>query len=136
VEQLGASLKHPENNRLMLMNTHYFRDGWKNDQATPKHWQMATGAADEFHVYGVWWKDETTVWFYHDGQKVAEATTGGPFKEPQYLFFDTEVFMWEGLPTLESLRDGSRNEMLVDWVRGWRLVKQAAAGLRVRPGRS
>ena len=65
---------------------------------------------------------------YHDGQKVAELTPGGPFKESQYLFFDTEVFVWEGLPTIESLNDPSRNTMLVDWVRSWKLVKKGDTG--------
>jgi beta-glucanase (GH16 family) len=83
----------------------------------------------EYHVRssGVWWKDEKTVWMYNDGQKVAELTPGGPFKEPQYLFFDTEVFVWEGLPTIESLNDPSRNIMLVDWVRAWKLAKKGNA---------
>ena len=53
----------------------------------------------------------------------AEIRFGGPFEEPMYLFFDTEVFVWEGLPTLESLRDPELNTMSVDWVRGWRLVE-------------
>ena len=129
VEQLGVSLKNPGNSLLMLMNTHYFIDGWEKDKATPKSWRMPTGSAETFHVYGVWWKDENTVWMYHDGQKVAELTPGGPFKEPQYLFFDTEVFTWEGLPTIESLRDPARNTMLVDWVRGWKLVRKADVGV-------
>jgi len=129
VEQLGVSRKNPAKDRLMLMNTHFFTDGWRKDKATPKSWQMPTGSADTFHVYGVWWKDPSTVWMYHDGQKVAELTTGGPFKEPQYLFFDTEVFTWEGLPTIESLNDPARNTMLVDWVRAWKLVKNANAAV-------
>jgi len=40
------------------------------------------------------------------------------------MFFDTEVFSWEGFPTLEGLRDPSRNVMYVDWVRGWELVRK------------
>jgi hypothetical protein len=40
------------------------------------------------------------------------------------FFFDTEVFVWEGLPTLETLRDPELNVMQVDWVRAWRLVEQ------------
>ena len=48
----------------------------------------------------------------------------GVLGEPQYLFLDTEVFVWEGLPTIESLNDSSRNTMLADWVRSWRLVKE------------
>ncbi len=122
VEQVGASLKITNHNALMLMNTHFYPQGWKTDKATPKNWVMPSGSSDTFHVYGVWWQDTNTVWFYHDGQKVAELTTGGPFAEPQYLFFDTEVFVWEGLPTLESLRDPTRNTMLVDWVRAWKLA--------------
>jgi hypothetical protein len=72
VEQVGGSIKNPANGMLMLMNTHYFSDGWAKDKATPKSWKMPAGAADTFHVYGVWWKDENTVWMYHDGVKVAE----------------------------------------------------------------
>jgi len=52
-------------------------------------------------------------------------TTGGPFDEPQYLFFDTEVFTWDGLPTIESLQDPARNTMQVDWARGWKLVRES-----------
>jgi len=124
VEQLGLSLKNPEEKMLMMMNTHFFPQGWDTDKATPQRWQMPTASGDAFHVYGVWWKDEKTVWMYHDGLKVAEMTTGGPFTESQYLFFDTEIFVWEGLPTIESLNDDVRNTMLVDWVRSWKLVKK------------
>ena len=123
VEQLGASLNHPDEGRFMLMNSHYFKGSWKEDKATPQRWEMPSGAADEFHVYGAWWKDKDTIWFYHNGQKVAEMKTGGAFLEPMYLFFDTEVFTWEGLPTMASLNRGDQNTMAVDWVHAWRLVK-------------
>lgn len=124
VEQLGAPVNHPEKQFLMLMNTHYFPTGWDNDTATPREWRMPRGAADTFHVYGVWWMDKNTARFYHDGEFVAEIQFGGEFLEPMYLHFDTEVFVWEGLPDIDSLKDDSRNTMLVDWVRVWRLVKQ------------
>jgi len=107
----------------MLINTHYYPDGWDHDRKTPVQWAMPSGSAETFHRYGMWWVDENTVRFYHDGEQVAEVETGGPFLEPMYLFFDTEVFTWEGLPTIESLQDESANTMLVDWVRAWRLVK-------------
>jgi len=81
VEQFGLFGKNPEEKMLMLRNTHYFPQGWDTDKATPQRWQMPTSSGDKFHVYGVWWKDEKTVWMYHDGQKVAELTPGGPFKE-------------------------------------------------------
>ena len=37
--------------------------------------------------------------------------------------FDTEVFAWEGLSTLESPRDPELNRMRVERVRAWRLVE-------------
>ena len=61
---------------------------------------------------------------YHNGEKVAEIAFAGPFDEPMYLFFDTKVFVWEGLPEIESLRDPAKNTMLVDWVRAWKLVEK------------
>ena len=121
VEQLGAPKINPEDRHFMLMNTHAFGDGWDKDKATPARWRMPSAAADGFHTYGVWWKDERTIWFYHNGVKVAEVRPGCDFAEPMFLFFDTEVFTWSGLPDIESLDDSARNTMLVDWVRAWKL---------------
>ncbi len=105
----------------MMINTHYFKKGWKNDQDTPEKWLMPAPAASAYIIYGLWWKNENSCSFYHNGVEVASVDFGGPFKEKQYLFFDTEVFTWHGWPTKESLLDPSKNTMLVDWVRGWRL---------------
>ena len=121
VEQFGAPLK-PERAFLMLTNTHWFPNGWKDDKTTPLEWKMPRGSGEAFHTYAVWWKDETTLWFYHDGAKIGELTPAGRFAEPHYLFFDTETFPWQGLPDIASLRDPVRNAMEVDWVRSWRLV--------------
>ncbi len=48
--------------------------------------------------------------------------TGGGFLETM-CFFDTELFTWDGLPTIESLKDPPRNTMRVEWVRAWKLMK-------------
>lgn len=122
VEQIGDPLDHPQNKNQMLMNTHYYPDGWENDRKTPRRWEMPYAAAEDFHVYGVWWRDARNVWLYHDGERVAQIETGGAFDEPMFMFFDTEVFVWEGLPSIEALNDPERNAMQVDWVRAWRLV--------------
>ena len=122
VEQLGAPMDQPGSSKYMLMNTHYYPDGWESDKKTPVTEYMETGAADEFHIYGIWWKDDHTIWFYHNGEKVAEVKTGGAFLEPMYMFFDTEVFVWEGLPDVAALKDTKKNTMTVDWVRSWQLV--------------
>ncbi|TFG73436.1 MAG: glycosyl hydrolase family protein [Anaerolineales bacterium] len=124
VEQLGAPKDQPSRSTSMLMNTHYYPDGWESDKKTPVTSRMDTGAADSFHIYGVWWKDESTIWFYHNGEKVADITTGGAFLEPMFMFFDTEVFVWEGLPDIDALKDPGKNRMTVDWVRSWELVEK------------
>ena len=85
---------------------------------------MPTPSSAGYHVYGMWWKDEDTIAFYHNGAKIKEVTTGGPFEERQYMFCDTEVFTWHGWPTKASLPDPTKNTMLVDWVRAWQLVKE------------
>ena len=82
-----------------------------------------------FHVYSFWWKDNRNMAFYHNGTPVQFTTTGGAFNEKMYLFFDTEVFSWEGWPTLASLQDPSLNTMYVDWIRSWKLVPQPPAVL-------
>ena len=122
-ENIGASTKHPNFlNNLMRMNTHTWQGPGRKTLDTPTNFKMPYGAAEDYHVYGVWWKDARNVWFYHNGKKVAEVQTGGPFIDPQYMFFDTEVFVFDGLPTISSLKDDSKNTMLVDWVRSYELV--------------
>ena len=128
-EQMGSQERRPDGELYMFMCTHYFAESWKNDKFTPKKWKMPAAAADVFHVYGAWWKDKNTVWFYHDGEKVAEVKTGGEFLEPMYLIFDTEVFTADiGIPTVESLKNSNQNTMLVNWVHVWRLVSTGELG--------
>jgi hypothetical protein len=124
-ETLGASLRNPGGNLLMPMNTHYFTNGWGSDIYTSRQWNMPTGCEAEFHTYGVWWRDSRNLTMYHNGTAVADISPGGDFLESQYMFFDTEVFSWEGTPTLASLQDPTRNTMYVDWVRAWKLVPVA-----------
>ncbi len=114
----------------MMMNTHYYPDGFNTPThvKTPRQWTMPTLAREEYHVYGVWWKDGNTIWFYHNDVKVAEATPGGPFNVKQYMFFDTEVFTWHGWPLYENLIDPTKNTMYVDWVRAWEYVETPVCG--------
>ena len=67
---------------------------------------MPSGSAEEFHTYGVWWIDakhsSACTWM---GKRSLNFKTGGPFDEPMYMFFDTEIFVWEGLPSLDALND-------------------------------
>ena len=122
IEELGAPLKKPAHKETMNINTHYFTNGWKADLSTPIIWKMPTPCSADFHTYGVWWQDNRHLAFYHNDQLVTNVVTRGDFNEKMYLFFDTEVFAWEGCPTLESLQDSRLNTLNVDWVRGWKLA--------------
>lgn len=51
-----------------------------------------------------------------------EMSPKGRFEDKCYLFFDTEIFPWEGLPNITSLHDPARNRKEVEWVRSWHLV--------------
>lgn len=84
-------------------------------------WQMPARGRDEYHTYGLWWKDPTNLWFYHNDVKVMEITPSAPFEENLKLIFDTEVFTWVGLPLPENLTDDTKNTMKVDWVRTYKL---------------
>ena len=38
----------------MMMNTHFYKDGWDNDINTPYNWSMPTDSVSGYHIYGVW----------------------------------------------------------------------------------
>ena len=103
-------------------NTHYYGIH-ENLNPLPSEFQMETKGRDEFHTYGLWWKDPKTLIFYHNGEEVMAITPQVDFDEDLFLIFDTEVFTWDGLPTIESLNDDSRNTMLVDFVRTYQLTQ-------------
>ncbi|WP_111977293.1 family 16 glycosylhydrolase [Algibacillus agarilyticus] len=109
-------------------NTHYYGPA-KGPKPLAKEYKMTTRGRDEFHVYGFWWKDPNTLWFYHNDKKVMEIKPRVPFEEPLKMIFDTEVFPWAtagipniGLPKVENLNDPNKNAMLVDWVRTYKLA--------------
>ena len=121
IENMGRSTANPSLHKKMRSNTHYFAGGWHNDRATPRSINMHSSHRDHFHTYGVLWKDQRITYFLND-RAVASVVPRGPFDESMFLFFDTEAFTWDGLPTRSSLRDNRRNTMYVDWVRSWRIA--------------
>lgn len=126
-EQIGSPGKHEGERLIMAMNTHFFTNGGvsspnRQNQERGAKAQMSSGAADNFHVYGVWWKEPNTVVFYLDGKEVANVKPPQPFTEPMFMFFDTEVHSFYGPPAIDSLKDPNKNTMTVDWIRSWKLV--------------
>lgn len=124
IEHMG----NPTNRKVAIKeyrygcNTHVY--GEKRNQGYSKDNQffMPTRGRDAFHVFGLWWKDPTTLWFYYNGIKVMEVEPSIPFEENLHMIFDTEVFKWNGLPLIENLNDPKKNTMYVDFVRSFKLV--------------
>lgn len=121
-EQFGEPVLRPERSQYMLMDTHYFSGNPRADLHAPARSKMSSGASEQYHVYGAWWKDKDTIVYFLDGKEVTRLRPAGEFLEPMHLFFDTEVFRDAGLPSVDSLNDNHRNTMYVDWVRSWKLV--------------
>jgi hypothetical protein len=123
VEQVGK----PSNptlsgiTRFMNSNIHVTNNG-KMDNS-PQLIPMDSTAANDYHVYAMWWRDSRTVTFYLNGRPKSTVHLKAALATPMWMFFDTEVFTWAGLPTIASLKDTSANRMLVDYVRAWKLVR-------------
>lgn len=122
VEQLGHPSRPESSSKefKMLMNTHVY--GSKSGASTPRQWQMPTRSREEFHVYGLWWKSPDELLFYHNGTHVETIVPSVSFEEDLFMIFDTEVFVWDGLPTIAFLKDDSKNTMLVDFVRTYKVA--------------
>ena len=111
-------------------NTHYYGPE-KGPKPKGTKWHMPTRGRDEFHVYGMWWKpDGKELVFYHNGEEINRLVPRVPLQEDLKMVFDTEVFPFAtagvahiGLPLVENLNDNTKNTMLVDWVRTYKLVK-------------
>lgn len=80
---------------------------------------------DGFHVYGAEW-DETSVKFYADGQLITTATKAWveangidskrwPLTGGQYVWADSEIFPWWGVPNTNDLPA----DYQIDYIRVW-----------------
>lgn len=103
-------------------STHFFTKNPDRDKSTTSTIKIRRSAS-EWHVYGAWWKDEKTVVFFIDGKEVSEQNTAADFKEHLYLYFDTEAFFRNGIPSLAELRNTDKNGMQIDWVHSFLLVR-------------
>lgn len=92
------------------------------------------GWNEEYHTYGVWWKDARHIQFYLNGEPAGSVVVGEHqdgtnhpnrfFTRELEIIFDlwTNEASWlGGLPPKSDLADNSINTMKVDWVRTWKL---------------
>ncbi|WP_366182585.1 family 16 glycosylhydrolase [Flavobacterium ovatum] len=77
---------------------------------------------DDFHTYGVWWKDKNEVQFFLDGKLVKKVIPPADFNIPMHLRMVTETYDWNPVPA-----DGGMNGSVAErtttynWIRTWEL---------------
>ncbi len=92
------------------------------------------GWNEDYHTYGVWWKDERNIQFYLNGEPAGSVVVGehqdGTYHHERFFTRELEIIfdIWTneagwlgGLPPKSDLADDSINTMRVDWVRTWKL---------------
>ncbi|KAA5823713.1 hypothetical protein FPF71_13550 [Algibacter amylolyticus] len=89
---------------------------------------------EDYHTFGVWWKDAKHIQFYLNGEpagsvEVGEDRSGQTYTDRVFtrdleIIFDlwTNEAVWVGgLPPKSDLGDNTINTMKIDWVRTWKL---------------
>ncbi|MFC7337287.1 family 16 glycosylhydrolase [Haloferula chungangensis] len=136
IESVGAPTRFKDWDKQFNANTHYsinVRGSGSPPNAsvgTPKGGAgKIAPSAEDFHTYGLWWIDATTMKFYYDGKFLftinpSTAYNPQPFSRPMYMHLVTETYDWEpGLPTDDDLADPGKNSTYYDWVRSYILVR-------------
>lgn len=89
---------------------------------------------EDYHTFGVWWKDEKNIQFYLNGEpagsvivgedRSGQTYSGRVFTRDLEIIFDlwtNEAGFLGGLPPKSDLNDNTINTMKIDWVRTWKL---------------
>lgn len=94
------------------------------------------GWNEDYHIYGVWWKDANNIQFYLNGEPAGSVYVGDhddgktyvrEFTRDLEIIFDvwTNEATWlGGLPAKSDLANDANNTMYIDWVRTWKLEDQ------------
>ncbi|WP_010179655.1 beta-porphyranase [Aquimarina agarilytica] len=106
--------------RTMNTNVHNPQPNFTNDQPQPNKFSVSGADIDKgFHTYGVWIVNESTLRFYLDGVFKKQVTTNSTI-QPLWMIINSETYNWMSPPTQSQVNDGSKRDMLVDYVRTWR----------------
>lgn len=89
---------------------------------------------EDYHTFGVWWKDANNIQFYLNGEPAGSVVVGHDRSGQTYadrkftrdleIIFDlwtNEANYLGGLPPKSDLADNTINTMEIDWVRTWKL---------------
>jgi hypothetical protein len=131
-EQMNSQYFHADNNKTPkeIRNKGNFLRSDLSDTNPLKN----KGWNEEYHTYGVWWKDERNIQFYLDGEPAGSVVVGehldGTYHEDRFFTRELEIIfdVWTneagwlgGLPPKSDLSNNSINTMRIDWVRTWKL---------------
>lgn len=90
--------------------------------SSPKWSQIGENVAENYHVYGAWWKSPREIICYLDGKEIHTLVPKADFNLNSYLRLVVETYDWNPTPN-----DGGMNfteeerTTLYDWVRVWKL---------------
>ncbi len=82
---------------------------------------------EEYHTFGVWWKDATNIQFYLDGEPAGSVVSVRDFTRELNIIWDlwTVDEPWlGGLPEINDLSNDMVNTMKVDWIHTYSLVEK------------
>ncbi|WP_010523348.1 T9SS type A sorting domain-containing protein [Aquimarina agarivorans] len=114
--------------RTMNTNVHNPQPNFTNDQPQPNKFSINGPDIDKgFHRYGVWIVNNRTLRFYLDGVFKKQVTTNSTI-EPLWMIINSETYNWMSPPTQSQVNDGSKRDMLVDYVRTWRKTGNSSGG--------
>jgi beta-glucanase (GH16 family) len=100
---------------------------WTKPREDKRQWrgkvQLDWRVADDFHVYGCEW-DPDYLKFYADGKLINEVTRAELgekwcLTKPMWIWFDSETFPWDGIPTEEDLPE----DYEIEYIRVWKKSK-------------
>jgi beta-glucanase (GH16 family) len=127
VETIGGAVAFPGFATRMKSNTHYFIrdcDGQRSDVERKGETAIGGNSAEDFHTYGVWWKNGREMDFYLDGEKTHTILrpADAPLEREMHLNMVTETYDWEQVPSDADLADDSRNTSYYDFVHAFTLL--------------
>ncbi|MEM6964062.1 MAG: HYR domain-containing protein [Bacteroidota bacterium] len=110
--------------KIMHSNTHSRNTNCPETPtgSSPEWADVGENVADNYHVYGAWWKSESEIVCYLDGKEVHTLTPVTDFNLNTYLRLVVETYDWNPTPA-----DGGMNfteperTTFYDWVRVWQL---------------
>jgi hypothetical protein len=135
-ECIGNAKRWPGFKHQFRNNTHitYYdkedEEGEKLSLKVGASTDIGSNVSDDYHRYGCWWVDATTMHFYLDGEHVQtiELPTEidpAPMNQAMYVNLVCEIYDWEFLPEMDALKDDSLNTTYYDYVRSYKLVEES-----------